>query len=474
LICGSPGAGKSTIAASVIFDLYERRRLASSFAFKHSNASLSDPRVVWRTVAYDLARFHPSVKDSLIGVLKGVDPSRDFALQFQRLIAEPLMKNQGELLSNPPVVVLDALDECGSEPSQSDERRRLLETLTQWRSLPRTFKLVVTSRDERLSNSFRQSCRTIVLRTGHRVDSETTRDIRCFLENRFALIAEGYPSLRNWPGERTIDRLAARSAGVFIWAETLIRFVGNEKNTADKQLDHVLHGDLGKEDVISGLYQRILDVSFENVDDQILDALRAIIGTIILAKVPLRRHDLVHFLGIPVQETVIDFILNKLSSVLSIGSTDQLIHICHLSFVDFICDPTRSPQYIIDRSTRSGIFSSSCFQLMSVELKFNICGLETSHLRNDNVRDMPSRIAKSVPPRLFYACRFGWQHLRDTSPEVSSCIELLKDIDDFLHVRLLYWLEVMSLIKEIPMALSALHFMAGWIGVSSLCVFRSC
>jgi hypothetical protein len=474
LICGSPGSGKSAIAASVVFDLDERRRLASNFDFKHNNASLSDPSVVWRTVASDLTRFHPGVKSSLIEVLKGVDPGRDMALQFQRLVVEPLIKNQEGLLLNPPVVVLDALDECGSDRSQLDERRRLLETLTQWCNLPRTFKLIVTSRDERLPNSFRKSCKTIVLQTGNRVASETTNDIRHFFEKRFALIAEGYPSLHNWPGERTIDQLATRAAGLFIWAETLLRFVGNEKYPPDEQLDLVLHGGFGEEgDVINKLYQRILAVSFENSDDRMLNALRTVIGTIVLAKVPLHRNDLVHFLSTPVKESVIDLILNKLSSVVSIGTTDQLIHICHLSFIDFICNPTQSLQFVIDRSTRSGSLASSCFRLMEVGLKFNICSLETSHYCNDDVPDLPARIAKSVPPHLSYVCRFGWQHLRDTPPEGSSRINLLKDIDDFLHVRLLYWLEVMSLIKEMPMALSALHFMTRWIGVSSLRVFQN-
>jgi ABC-type dipeptide/oligopeptide/nickel transport system ATPase component len=51
LLSGSPGAGKSTIVASVISDLDARKRLGSSFAFKHSEASLSDPTAVWHTVA---------------------------------------------------------------------------------------------------------------------------------------------------------------------------------------------------------------------------------------------------------------------------------------------------------------------------------------------------------------------------------------------------------------------------------------
>jgi hypothetical protein len=99
---------------------------------------------------------------------------------------------------------------------------------------------------------------------------------------------------------------------------------------------------------------------------------------------------------------------------------------------------------------------------MKVGLKFNICGLETSHLRNDEVQDLPSHIEKSVPPRLSYACRFAWQHLQDQSPEGSSGIELSKGIEDFLHVRLLYQLEVMSLTKEIPTTLSSFYRSVDW------------
>jgi hypothetical protein len=51
LICGS----KSAIAASIAFDLTSNGDSRPKFAFKHSNASLSDPSVVWRTFASNLA-----------------------------------------------------------------------------------------------------------------------------------------------------------------------------------------------------------------------------------------------------------------------------------------------------------------------------------------------------------------------------------------------------------------------------------
>jgi hypothetical protein len=81
---------------------------------------------------------------------------------------------------------------------------------------------------------------------------------------------------------------------------------------------------------------------------------------------------------------------------------------------------------------------------MKSGLKFNIYGLETSDLLNDEVQDLPARIQESIPTRLAYACRFGLQHLQDTPREG---VDLLNDVDYFLHVKFLYWLEVMSLMK---------------------------
>jgi hypothetical protein len=108
-----------------------------------------------------------------------------------------------------------------------------------WNDLSPTFKLIVTSRDERIPTSFRRVCKPIEIRTGSLVSDETTSDIRRFLTARFADIADQYSSLSNWPGKSTIKRLTMRAAGLFIWAETLIRFVDNKTNLPDEQLELV-------------------------------------------------------------------------------------------------------------------------------------------------------------------------------------------------------------------------------------------
>jgi hypothetical protein len=72
-------------------------------------------------------------------------------------------------------------------------------------------------------------------------------DIRLFLQTRFKEISERYPLLSTWPGGLMIDRLTTRAAGLFIWAETLVRFVDNGECFPKDQLDLVLQGDFGKE-----------------------------------------------------------------------------------------------------------------------------------------------------------------------------------------------------------------------------------
>src|SRR6202795_4509290 len=98
LISGSPGAGKSAIASTLVSELAEERRLASSFFCKRGDASLGNPSSLWRTVAFDFARFNADVKGSLIEFLDGTRMrDADIQLHFDCLIKGPLSKNHDRL-----------------------------------------------------------------------------------------------------------------------------------------------------------------------------------------------------------------------------------------------------------------------------------------------------------------------------------------------------------------------------------------
>ena len=467
-IKGSPGSGKSTVASSLVSRLMNHRRLGSHFAFKRGDIILSDPAAVWRTIAHDLARYDDQFTSILVEVLKSgmVDPGRpDIASHFDSLIMEPLAKRHKD--SPPhviPVIVIDGLDECGSDPSQAGQRKVFLDTVSHWSRLPGTFKLIVTGRDERVPGSFRNSCKQIELPTGEEVTADAKQDVRQFLERRFAEISG--PSFADWPGEKVLDILTTRAAGLFIWAETVIRFV--ERGLPDEQLEHVLAGDLGEGDNVTKLYRQILELLFRDVSDRTLYVFNQVVAAIVLAKIPFHVDDLARFVLQP--KPSINFILDKLSSVISVGH-DSGIRVMHLSFSEFMCDPCRCPpRFYIDRSKESGKMSMTCFRLMKEGLKFNICDLENSHLANREVDNILDRVATKVQRPLLYACRFWAAHIRDTPTDQSSNATLILEIKDFFYALFLYWLEVMSLTENVTAGNTALLAVAGWIRVSDFCI----
>jgi hypothetical protein len=62
-------------------------RLGSSFFFNRGDAILEDPASLWRTVAFDLAQFHPSIKSAVVAFLQQPGfRNGDIRLHFECMI----------------------------------------------------------------------------------------------------------------------------------------------------------------------------------------------------------------------------------------------------------------------------------------------------------------------------------------------------------------------------------------------------
>lgn len=121
------------------------------------------------------------------------------------------------------------------------------------------------------------------------------------------------------------------------------------------------------------------------------------------------------------------------------------IRALHTSFFDFLKDEGRSRAYFVDHTQHHRHLALASLRIMKSKLRFNICNVEESHVRNTDLRDMPTLVQRNIGPCLSYACRFWGDHLREYSTydeQISS--ELL----EFLQKSLLFWLEVLSLIKQ--------------------------
>ncbi|KAG8831557.1 hypothetical protein FRC17_002971, partial [Serendipita sp. 399] len=459
-IKGHPGTGKSTIASSLVGELgIKRKRLGSSFFFQRQNAKATT-NALWRTVAYDLAR-HPAIRKDLVVKMKKEEielgtPNID--VLFGQLIHDSLMKISNMPIEQSPIVVVDALDECGGlDGPRSADRQNLLRTLNSWSKLPSNFKLIVTSREEKdivaLFSQFSQNkLQTIELLAGERTEDQSTRDIEAFLRMGFKDIAKGYESLpADWPGSTTIESLAVKAGGLFIWASTVIKFVSTGE--AEEQLNEALKGK-GTGDM-NALYEQVLRTSFPAPTEQVLRNLRSIVGTIIVAKEPLRRSVMARLLSIT--EPQVEHICNGMQSVME----DQGgLRFYHQSFIDFLLDdrPEASKFAVAIRESHNTL-ASRCLWIMKEELRFNICNIESSYTFNTDIPDLDARIKCRILPHLLYASRFWTSHL-EGSPYSG---QMLDDIRYFLTEQFLYWLEVISLHHLLSDAGGILALLVNWL-----------
>ncbi|PVG01142.1 WD40 repeat-like protein [Serendipita vermifera] len=458
-IHGHPGAGKSAIAETLVQQLRESKRFGASFFFQRDKAKIMTPVALWRTVAFELARQYPSVRRAVVDSLNADSSlvSKASASElFLKLVFEPLKASEESISTQRlPIIIIDALDECGGmKGPQSEDRLHLVPLLKSWSELSRKFKLVLTSRKER-------DIERVLSRIGQiidisdRPDQNSTKDIKKLLISEFQSITQDYPHLpHDWPGENKITRLAANTGGLFIWATTAIKFVA--KKSPERALDQVLdrkHDDGN----ISSLYSQILDISFESMDKRELSIFHSILGTIIFAKMPLASSTLQELLS--VESSDLSYICNGLRSVLDEGA---VLRISHQSFTDFLIDPKRCPsRFLIDRERESETLTTACLDTMEIKLRYNICDLEM-HVPNDKVTELSSMVEQRINPHLSYSCQFWAEHLQ----ECRTTLSLVRGVREFLERRFLFWLEVLSLIKTLDLTSSALSIVIAWCTAS--------
>ena len=111
-IRGSPDIGKSAPAASISTQLQDLNRHLTSFWLYRTQSTTMATDSLWRVVACDLARLYPSFRRHLVKH-HNEHSSSDIDRLFKKLIETPLSSLGDVPCEGLPVIVIDALDECG-------------------------------------------------------------------------------------------------------------------------------------------------------------------------------------------------------------------------------------------------------------------------------------------------------------------------------------------------------------------------
>lgn len=140
---GPVGSGKSTLSTTIASLFRERGQLGAFLFFDRDVSERSDPTIVIRTIAYQLAASITMIRDAIGTTLNRYSTISTSPLryQFQRLILDVL--STVELPVRPIIIVMDALDECGT----SEEREALLAVMSEdFANLPIGIRIIITSR----------------------------------------------------------------------------------------------------------------------------------------------------------------------------------------------------------------------------------------------------------------------------------------------------------------------------------------
>jgi hypothetical protein len=463
LLSGMAGVGKSAIAHSLaqLFDGFGR--LGSSYCFDRANQADRCPDNLFSTIACDLADLDPERKSALCQAIHGKRALRNTRApreQFEKFILQPstCLTSVGPLL-----IVIDALDESGDEES----RQVILGILANKAAdLPSNFRILVTARAERdIMDALGEKPSVISQHMSTVTTTSTIHDISCFVRTRLGDISD---LELKWPNDEWCRLLVERSEGVFQWASTACRFItGDGESGLDpvEQMDILLSSHLNG---LDQLYTGILTQKFKTDNATRLRRFKSVMGMILVVEEPLSGLSLKNLYCKEDSPNAVGLIIRPLGSLLS-GITDDNLQIrpLHTSVRDFLTDEDRAGNFYIDESVHHRNLVLSCFHVMTTELRFNICGIKTSYMRNDELKSHHLLDESAITAHLSYACRFWTDHLLSTRFD--------KDISDqvreFLHTRLLFWLEVLSVMKAINIASKALQSIAEWSKVTLLTFF---
>ncbi|KAI0658895.1 hypothetical protein C8Q70DRAFT_875350, partial [Cubamyces menziesii] len=470
------GSGKSTIAWTIA-DRWKRDNLLGASFFCARDGQRSNVNCVFRTIAYQLALRFPEFQEQLTKILK-TDPdlySSTPTRQLERLIVEPLQAVHRGAPSDTPfpacvAVVIDALDECTDNNAVST----ILKSLALYIDQLAPLKFLITSRPEEniargfLLQSLDENTHRLAL---NKIPEELTkRDITVFLRSRLAAIGKDFDLGASWPAPQRLENLVGLSELLFIFAALAARYIEDQAEMdPEGRLTSLLStgnavatkggSTTSPFPILDALYIQVLDAAARKLGAILKSQLKLVLGTIVLAEQRLSPTTLDVLLGL--SSGTVRRVLLVLSAILIIPDRKDdttPIGIIHLSFPNFLVDPTRctDQSFLVRPRIQHSHIASRCLATMKA-LKYNILGLEivSEHDRvlNSEITDLPARLSRNIPAALEYACRYWTRHLC----EAEVCEDLLTALEEFCTCHILHWLEALSLLGCVDSAVEDLQ-----------------
>jgi len=496
---GSAGSGKSTIAYTIARrfefagDSNDTIILGGNFLCSRQFEETRLSKYIIRTVAYHLALTCKPFADALHRSGNFITKDHSVKTQIENLLVKPWPWKEPDSaqrldpsvpphpdlsvspLPNPPMppvnylIVIDALDEIDGNGG-SDFLRNLLNVVNKHRL--QGLKFFVTSRsDPGLVADVEKFERKHRYRLQDVKEEEVRNDITTYIN----------ASLPHPLGRSQVEGLVVLSAGLFIYATTVVKYLA----TCGRSEQQDFLAELLATAANSSTPQSLSDAtSFTLLDTLYLQILRQAFRDFI-PKTPkwVNRLRILHTFLCTADRTstsviadllfssdytdVAEKLLSDLHAVLY--TEDDRVLAYHKSFSDFIFDRARSKDFWCDQATHHRLLADSCFRVMKDGLHFNIANISSSFMLDGNNSTLADAVKTNIPPVLSYSCRNWSYHL---SAAASTTSDHLRDaLSDFLQLRALFWIEAMNLLRLRGHCDPMLRTAHEWVVKSKVSVF---
>ncbi|KAG8853059.1 hypothetical protein FRB96_008437 [Tulasnella sp. 330] len=478
LLVGPAGSGKSAVASTLAHQGKESGRLGAGFFFRRDEQERNKRAIL--VIACQLASWGDQrVRWEIASAMRGEPDMAQRApeIQFQKLIQEPLQILDST--SQPLIIILDALDECNYQFASS-----LLRLVGKWlATYPAQIKIFITSRGESHLQRFYYSEPMNSQLQSYSLADENKQSVEkdigaYFRETLPELVGQWVAEPSNWPGDERRKALVEKAQGLFLWATTAGGILGDPNvRDPEKQLERLLASDRNIH--LDELYAGILDRACpQTVDADLLALFRTVLGTLLVARIPINTHILASLLcpeDLPYQafaERIRVAVLAYLQAVLIVPTINTSeaaldagpIRFVHTSFIDYVTDKSRcDPRFLLDPDEEHEKMTIGCLRRIQ-DLRRNICDLQPSSL-NSEILDLKQRIQAHMPPVSQYACTQVAAHVSAT-PRGSVVVHGL--LEDFAQTKLLHWLEGLSLLGRTQEAVGMIVLMESWLKTPSL------
>ena len=469
---GLPRTGKTVIAQTIAERTFADGQLGASFFCSRDFEDRNNLRLIFPTLAAQLARKYADFRSSFIPLLQSHPGIAHESLdsQMQKMIVQPLQESNVST-----VVIIDALDECQDEGPTS----AILSVLAKFLHEIPKIKFLVTARPEAF---IREGFRLPILAEAsdvfvlHEIEKSRMDDyIRLFFGHKLSVAMP--PGSDTWPTKAELDTLCTRAAGSFVYAVAAVKFIDKASRNSRKRIDLLLQlprSAVSKTEIafnedkaLDSFYALILQEAFGGCHDPGNDPkIRSVLSVVVLAADPLSPPTIATLLGLDVDD--VSRLLSSTRPLLTPRKdTNDPVLPLYENFPGFITDPHRctNERFHVSPSIHHPQLLMACINLMVQTLEGpNMCQVPDGATSLEIYR-LKQSIEQHIEPALIYACKSWHLHLVGRHATSADAPGITLAIHQFLESKFLFWLEVLSVLDNVMEAVDALQTAADWVEV---------